>query len=491
MANHHPFFLIMLLLLLPLGSNAGSSVFNQRIASAYNQTIKLKIGTGRSLLHQELQESPSNAAALLIANYQDFLTLVVQQNPAHYSKIIAAQEKRLEILSSTSEKSPWVDYGLAEMRLHLALSKLIFDNKVAAAWDFRKAFVQFESNAVKHPSFLPNKKSLGMLQVLIGSVPENYKWALSIIGLKGSVKKGLQNLHLASTHENPFQDEAILLKIFLEQLIDQKYETGMQLTVQELLNKNPDNLLYTFMAMHLFKKTNKSEQALEFFLKRPAGKDYISFPYLHHMAADLYLAKGDFKQSVHQNKLFLSQHLGANHHKAAHFKLYLGYWLDNNKQQAVLHYHKIPETGKALVEEDIYAARFVQEKTSIHRELLLARLRSDGGYYREALKDLQGYTLSQATLSNVKIEYMYRKARIYHGLEDIAQAKKFYEYTISNAGSSTLYFAPNAALQLGYIYQEENNPAKARSYFLAVLNYKDHAYKNSIDSKAKLALSSL
>ncbi len=491
MAKPHPFFLCWWLLLFPLAGEAATA-YNQRVASAYEETIKLKISNGRNLLKQELQENPSNAAALLVANYQDFLVLAVQQNPAHYEQLVAAQEKRLAQLAAIkTPSSPWVQYGLAEIRLQLAVSKLLFDNKLAAAWDFRKAFLQYEANAKKYPSFLPNKKSLGLLQALIGSVPDQYKWLLNIIGMKGDVRKGMSNLQAAATGNNPFQEEAFLLRLFLEQLIGSQDNAAVRTSVTDLTKRHPDNLLYTFVAMHLLKKTKQGDLALQQYLNRPTGKSYVSFPYLHYMISEIYLAKGNYEQSAQVNRLFLSQHQGLNHLKAANLKLYLAYWLNDQEQQARWHYNNIRKVGKTAVDEDNYAARFVKEMLPPQRELLVARLRSDGGYYREALQALNDFTIDNSTPHPDKVEYLYRKARIHHGLEDLPQAKKFYGYTINAAGTSNLYFAPNAALQLGYIYQEEKNTEKARTYFQAALAYKDHAYKAGIDSKAKLALSAL
>jgi hypothetical protein len=53
------------------------------------------------------------------------------------------------------------------------------------------------------------------------------------------------------------------------------------------------------------------------------------------------------------------------------------------------------------------------------------------------------------------------------------------------------YFAPQAALQLGYFAQEAKNPVLARSYFQKALRYPWHEYKNSTDAKANLALREL
>ena len=66
-----------------------------------------------------------------------------------------------------------------------------------------------------------------------------------------------------------------------------------------------------------------------------------------------------------------------------------------------------------------------------------------------------------------------------------------YLKTIEINGDAEYYFAPNAALQLGYIYQEKENYVNAEKYFRKALSYPSHEYKNSIDHKAKAALASL
>ena len=88
-------------------------------------------------------------------------------------------------------------------------------------------------------------------------------------------------------------------------------------------------------------------------------------------------------------------------------------------------------------------------------------------------------------------EYHYRFARLYHKLNQLTDAKKFYAQAIDLAGTESWYFAPNACLQLGYIFRDEGNLEEAQKYFNKAMSYKKHAYKNSIDSKAKSALAQL
>lgn len=489
MAIAHPFFLLLVLLL--SFPTLAASVFNQSVQQAYTETISLRIDRGRQLIRRELQTNPTNAAAVLIANQQDFLTWAVQQNTATYEGLVARQEKRLQQLSAIKEKSEWVGYGIAEVRLQIGLSKLLNGSKLAAAWDIRQAYLQYSENARRYPQFLPNRKTLGALQVLIGSVPDSYRVFLNIIGMQGNIQTGMANLKAAATKRNPFQEEAQLLQALLLHLVNPDADENAGEAVYKLSKANPENLLYRFVAMHILKKTRNSELALQVYLLRPVGPSYLAFPYLHHMAGDLYLYKSDFNNSIKSNQLFLSQHRGNHYLKSAHFKLYLAHWLDNQQAKANQHYQLIQEVGQTDMEEDAYAARYVKEQSQPNRYLMLSRLQSDGGYYTEALGVLKQMHLDKNASPEERAEYFYRKARIYHGLENLAQARRYYEQAIATSRNTTLYFAPFSALQLGYICQEEGKTEAARTWFTRALSYKGHAYKNSIDGKAKLALQTL
>ncbi|WP_317175415.1 tetratricopeptide repeat protein [Pontibacter cellulosilyticus] len=478
---------LLLLSTLPLHA---VSVYNTTTLRAHQEYLKLKIGTAEQLVKQELQQNPANAAALLVANYGDFLELCVQQDATNYDALLQSQENRLLQIEKLKSNSTWKSYAQAEVKMQIGISKLLFGNKLSAAWDIRQAYLQYAFIARRHPDFIPNKKTLGMLQVLIGSVPDNYRWFLNIIGMKGSIKSGLSNLRTAATQENPFQEEAQLMYAITLQLVDQENERQAIQLIESAIKIQPDNLLFRFAAMHLLKKTKHSEQALRHFLNRPVSSQYLKFPYLQHMAADLYLYRGDFDKSVAHNLTFLKQHKGEHYIKAAHFKLYLAYYLGNHQPQALWYYNKVSELGKEEIEEDKYAAKYVMNQEKPIKPLLLARLQSDGGYYKEALAALRALDTTKAA-TPVQAEFTYRKARIFHGLQDTIQAVKFYKNTIAICDDTNLYFAPHAALQLGYLYKEQKQEALAKVYFQKAMSYKDHEYKNSIDAKAKLALSAL
>ncbi|KAF0199615.1 MAG: hypothetical protein FD166_43 [Bacteroidetes bacterium] len=88
-----------------------------------------------------------------------------------------------------------------------------------------------------------------------------------------------------------------------------------------------------------------------------------------------------------------------------------------------------------------------------------------------------------------KIEYTYRLGRIYHKSGNIANAILNYTETLNQGSAFPYYFAANAALQLGNIYENTGNRQKARSYYRQCLDLKYTEYQTSISQKAKAGLS--
>jgi len=454
---------------------------------AYAEILKLRPEPARTILRTA---SPTAASTLLVADCADFVELMISQEAARYDKATEVRERRLELLAKSPDRGPLPAYAAVEVRLHQAASQVTFGHEVQGAWNLRQAYLQMQAVVQRHPDFLPARKTLGLCQFFIGALPPGYRWFLKLIGLSGSTEAGLQNLRLAAQRPNDFQPEAqILLALIQESYYKQPTEATQLLT--RLAAQQPDNLLYNYLAISLAKRQHQTERALATYRARPEGAEYLSLQYLHHMAADLLLYQGKYAAAERANQLFLQQYRGQHYRKDAAFKLYLAAWLAGDATTATRYRQQIDATGRTVVEEDAYAQRFYEDKLPLNRTLTRARLQIDGGYYQEALTTLRAFSPGNTTPLRDQLEWPYRRARAYHGLGRLDSARLFYARTIALAGRAPHYFAPQAALQMGYLCQADGQVNLARVYFQKVLDSPKHEYKNSTDAKAKIALAGL
>ena len=113
---------------------------------------------------------------------------------------------------------------------------------------------------------------------------------------------------------------------------------------------------------------------------------------------------------------------------------------------------------------------------------------SDGGYQNQALNVLAGKTSKDFEKDADKTEFAYRLGRIYDLAGQPDQAIQFYKSAIEKGTNQPEYFAARAALQIGLIYEQKGNPSMAISFFNTCLEMKNHAFKNSLDQKAKTGI---
>jgi tetratricopeptide (TPR) repeat protein len=89
------------------------------------------------------------------------------------------------------------------------------------------------------------------------------------------------------------------------------------------------------------------------------------------------------------------------------------------------------------------------------------------------------------------VEYTYRLGRIYHETGDTEKAIDYYQQTVTRGKTEPYYFAAGAAYQMGLLYENMGNDARAVSAYSLCLSIKPVEYKTSLHQKAKAGLKRL
>lgn len=159
---------------------------------------------------------------------------------------------------------------------------------------------------------------------------------------------------------------------------------------------------------------------------------------------------------------------------------------------------KVTQTGSTIVEADQFAERiakeYSEEKISVRQKVLYkARYATDGGYFQKAWELMKTVSEKSFGTTYEKAEFNYRMARILQKSGRINDCVPFYDRSIAlgQADAGAGGFAAASALQMGYIYQKKADNQKAVMYFKKAMSFKKHEYKNSIDNKARAALTEL
>lgn len=471
--------------MLPAFSQGPAWLTLEPYTKAHQLTLSLQLDESRKLL-----SSSATPEAIYINSLSDVFELLISEDAERFAELETVYENRINTLKKTSPQTAKELFVLAELRLQWAFVYLKFGHDFTAAWSVRQAHVISMECLRKFPEFIPIKKTAGLLEIMLGSVPEKYQWVLNLLGMRGSLENGLAMLMEIKSIDNPLADEAELLHPLINGFVLQ--QTDSALTHLELLHQNnPQNRLILFLGASLAIKNSSSELAMVMLEKLKGRSSGLPLYYSDYLLGEVYLHQGNYPKSIAAYQHFINQYKGINYIKDAHYKIGLSYWLQQQPDRAKVYFELAKLKGREVTEADKYAARSLAENDFFNIPITRARYAIDGGYYDEAIRLLKSIKKEDLNTTHDLAEYHYRFARLYHKTNLLAEAKRYYEQTIALSGSETWYFAPNACLQLGYIYREEGNTEEARIYFNKALSYKKHAYKNSIDSKAKSALAQL
>ncbi|MHB1178068.1 MAG: tetratricopeptide repeat protein [Daejeonella sp.] len=461
--------------------------FNSNCIKAYRAIFDLRLSDAKILVQNEKKQNPNNGITILLDNYIDYFTLLASENKSDYERLKNLKSSRLVALEKQDKNSPYYLFAQAEINLQWGMLKSRFQDYFSSGIDIKRADNLLSDNAAKYPSFLPNKKSSGLIDVIFGSIPSNLKGLFSTLGIKGNASTGIRNLEsLASTlPKSPYsfyKDEVVFFLCYIEtDLIHNKanYNKIMALTS----SMDDTSLLKTYLQGYVSTRSAQNDRAIDYLLKRPKGNDYINFPALNYHLGNAKLNRMDNDANIYLIN-YLKEYKGINYIKDAYLKLAYYFYLrgDNAKYNTFL--KMVKSQGNLYDEKDKQALKEANEAAP-DLNLLKARLYFDGGYYPKALAELAGKEAGDFKLKRDQIEFYYRLGRIYDESSRDSDALTNYQKAINAGKLTSYYYAANAALSIGSIFEKKNDKAKASSFYKQAIAMKNHEYENSIESKAK------
>lgn len=463
--------------------------FDPSLQRAYQLVLNLQTEKAETEL-KRLGTNQANALhKLYVESFNETLDVLISEDEQKFNLIEERFKERFKYLDGLKPSAETL-FLKAELNLQRGFNFLNLGQEINAVLAIRTAYNQAQECIKKYPQFIPILKTNGVIQVMIGSVPDKYHWFMSLLGMKGSVVTGQKQLQSLRQSESSLNTEATILYYTIKGLINQQHEEATT-GILSCLDEQPANRLVLFLGVNMLMKNSQSEKALELIQTLDREKDGLPMHYIDYLRGEIFLQRGNYDLAVKTYQNFINNYKSINFKKDANFKIAMAYHLLGKEDMAWRYFDIAKKTGKDLAEPDRYAAAQLREENLPNAKLFKVRMATDGGYYPEAKDYFR--SISPADLKNEKdrTEYYYRRARLADKTGDLKAAKIYYEQTIDMVGDKPWYFAANSALQLGYLAHARKDYPQAKVYFEKALSYKKHEYKNSIDGKAKSALEQL
>ena len=458
--------------------------FDSELQKAYSLILNLKTDQAYTLLLKNTKSYGPHRMYLL--TFCETVDILITEDEKKFESVELKFKNRLSQLELLPESAETL-FLQAEINLQKGFSYINLNQELNAVIAIRRAYNFTQECLKKYPGFIPIKKTSGVIQVMVGSVPDKFHWFMSLLGMKGSVSKGQKQLEELRLSKSSLKEEATVLFFTIKGLISQEFEVASK-GIQECLKTDPDNRLLLFLGINMLMKNSQSEEALHLIQTLDRNPQGLQIYYIEYLRGEILLQHGDYALSILAYQKFINGYKSVSFKKDSYFKIALCYWLQNKTELAWQNFEKAKQTGKEIAEPDRYAAKQLEENKFPNPKILKVRFYTDGGYYKEAKEALHTILPTDLVTLKEQTEFYYRKARLSHKTGEISAAKLFYNQTIDMTGDNPWYFAPNSALQLGYIAMAQKDNPAAKGYFEKALSFKKHEYKSSIDTKAKAAL---
>ena len=465
--------------------------FNPSCKSAYNEILSLRFANGRNIIEAEKKLNPSNDVPYLIENYIDFLTLIIGEEKSAYKRLKENKSLRIYRLEKGDKSSPYYNYSLAEVYIQWAFIHIKFKEYLVGAYELNRSYRLLIQNEDKFPGFIPDKKCLGLIHVLIGAIPDEYKWVTTVLKLDGDLKQGTDEIRevMEASYKDPALSYLKTESSFLLSFIYLNFwsDKSRLATMESLLKQDyQDSPLLSYSLAKIYLSGGKNDKAIDILLSVPRGDDYFRFYYLDYITGIAKMSRNDDDADKYLIS-FTGNFKGSNYIRSAYQKLAWYYLLKGDRKNYDNYILKVNVNGDDVTDEDKQAEKEFITGNVPEIYLLKARLLCDGGYYEKAINSLIQDT-SYKTQASGFLEFTYRLARAYDDWGKPQEAIPYYELTINNGKELKYYFAANAALHLGMIYENRKDYFKAKSFYKTCLSMKNEEYKNSIAQKAKSGL---
>lgn len=498
MKKQSAIFLFIASMLWSVGVSAGSPYFaySPDMREAYQRAMELKLSESAVLLAMIKENEPDNHLVFYIENYLDFIKVFVDEDKTVFDNLTKTKDKRLEILENNPVESPYYRYTQAEIKMHWAFLHLKFGEYYRAYSHIKSAYHLQQDNLEKYPHFIPSRKSLGILHSMLGTIPSKFKWVVKLLsGMEGDLEKGLEEIETSLTYyqhiDDPlFETEVLMLYAFVALHIHNESRSHVWDLLQ---NKNIDpkeSLLACFVMTSMAMQIGKNDEAIHLLENRPKGYPYYKIPYLDFMYG---LAK--FRRLDDDASSFLQKYIDANpkanHVKEAYQKMAWQQLLAGDENGYLATMQLLQSSGKTIMDSDQSAQNEAQSGLRLNPVLLKARVLFDGGYYQRAATALTDISKSHFDQKHWRLEYTYRLGRIMHEQGHFQKALNYYYQTIQDGRQSSFYYACNAALQSGLIYEALGEKDNAKAAYRDCLSMSPNQYKSGLHGKAKIGLKRL
>jgi hypothetical protein len=484
-------FIIFLLIISTTQKISAAYEVNNNCKEAWMLLMDLDIKGAKNVLSQELITNPENYYAHYLDQTCDAYLLLLNTSDEEYFSFLKEHERRRSIMDNKDTHSPYYLSCEAEMNLQAGIFKIVKGSKFSGLRNAYSAYNKTYENLKLHPNFKASLKLDGFFNVAIANLPPFVKWAISAFGVSGNTEYGFEILN--SNYQSQKEIKGLNAESALFIILSAKLNKTPEI-VYDFVNSLDTNISQTFI--HTYFRSNisyrigKNEEALNTLKSIDINTKSQGNIIYNYLMGKILLRKLDKNAEYYLSK-YLSNSAKEEYLKEINYKLSLHYLINGDKQKFKNHKSATLEYGNDVNERDREAVYDAKLDFNPDVNLLKARLLLEGGYLKQYHIAIEAYENNKNNFMPFQLEYLLLKGKSDELSENYTQAIEYFKLLIAKGSNENYYFASEAALRLGKIYEKLNKKEEAKKYYNESLKLYKNNYYEYIEDKASKALTRL
>jgi len=453
--------------------------------------MDLKIDRAKELLAEEIKRNPENYYVHYLDQTCDVFKLIINSSDQEYNTFIENFYKKRKIMDGKDETSPYYLSCYAEMELQVAVFSVMHGSQFNGVKKGYAAYKDVYRNLKKYPQFKSNWKLDGFFNVAIANLPPFVKWAATAFGVKVDMNKGFKTLfeNYQSQKNIPGINAESALYIILAAKINKTPEMLYDFT-KSLDSSIAKTFIHKYFRANIAYWSGKNEEALITLQQTNHSENkYADIIYCYLMGKIL-LRKLDPRADSFILR-YLSHLEEKEYLKEMNYNLALFYLINGDRLKYDKYCEIVRKQGMDMNERDREALYDANLDYSPDVNLVKARLLLEGGYYEGFIKAIKSFETSHAKVLAYEIEYHFLKGRYEVIRKNINIGVAEFRKVIELGEKQDYYFASEASLRLGMIYQEMGKKEFAKECYKKSIKLYKSDYYEYIEDKASKALKSL
>ena len=459
--------------------------FNDNCKNAWMLLMDLKVKEAKSLMAKEIARNPTNYYAYYLDQTCDAFKILINSDDEEYESFLETYEWKRDTMDDKYEDSPYYLMCKSEMDLQLGFFKVMHDSQFSGVRSSYFGYREVYKNIELYPDFMPSRMIDGFFNTALSNLPPFLKSTVSVFGVTTNFSYGMKTLAKVYKSQKAIKGMNAYSALFL--IFSAKINKSPELVydfVHSLDDEIKDLFVLKYFRGNIEYRTGHNEMAYRTISSLNYNNSSYARILYDYMMGKILLRKLDPKAGYYLES-YLKRLKKKEYFKEMTYNLALYYLINGNRAK----YEELCETvisqGAEMNERDREALYDASVDYSPDIRLVKAKLLLDGGYYKRCNQQLILFNNKPKPELPYLLEYHLLKGKYMIRTGNKEEAVRMLKWVVEKGEDEDYYFACEAALVLGEIYEAAGELELALEYYKLSDDLYESEYYEYLGAKAK------